>query len=280
MKKLLLFLLVVALASFLFVGCLPGMTPTEGEAEICLTKGTPDIKTMTYNIHHGEGTDGVIDLDRIASVIQAESPDIVGLNEVDKLTNRSGNVDQAKYLADALGMYYVFGKSINYGGGEYGNAVLSKTPIDSHTVHLLSNESDGEQRTCLEVQTAISGTTINFFVTHLGLEEDERVTHANQIKGWATSKTGPKVVVGDWNEGPTGNAVQAMLTDFRDAFAVAGSGNGYTYANPNVSQRIDFVFICKDPAATISSCTVPSATPVPTASDHRPVVSVENWQKV
>jgi len=33
MKKLLLVLLVVALASFLLVGCLPGTTPAEGEGE-------------------------------------------------------------------------------------------------------------------------------------------------------------------------------------------------------------------------------------------------------
>ena len=42
------------------------------------------LRVLTYNIHHGEGTDGKLDLDRIARVIKAAEPDIVALQEVDQ----------------------------------------------------------------------------------------------------------------------------------------------------------------------------------------------------
>ena len=52
-------------------------------------------RVMTYNIHHGEGTDSVIDMERIAQVINKWSPDLVALQEVDNGTTRSGNINEA-----------------------------------------------------------------------------------------------------------------------------------------------------------------------------------------
>ena len=45
---------------------------------------------LSYNIHHGEGTDGKLDLARIAAVIKAAKPDLVVLQEVDRNTTRTG----------------------------------------------------------------------------------------------------------------------------------------------------------------------------------------------
>ena len=42
-------------------------------------------RILTYNIHSGRGADGRLDLGRIVSVIAAAAPDIVALQEVDKL---------------------------------------------------------------------------------------------------------------------------------------------------------------------------------------------------
>ncbi len=51
---------------------------------------------MTYNIHHGEGTDGKLDLERIAALIKQEQADIVALQEVDRSATRTGKRDLAK----------------------------------------------------------------------------------------------------------------------------------------------------------------------------------------
>ena len=47
--------------------------------------GYPDVpsrlRVLTYNIHHGEGTDGQFDLGRIAEVMLSAQPDLVALQE-------------------------------------------------------------------------------------------------------------------------------------------------------------------------------------------------------
>ena len=44
---------------------------------------------LTYNIHHGEGTDGRFDLSRLAGVVTSMHPDLVALQEVDEGTERA-----------------------------------------------------------------------------------------------------------------------------------------------------------------------------------------------
>ena len=85
------------------------------------------MKVMTYNIHHGEGTDGVIDLPRIAGVIRAVNPQIVLLQDVDRGTRRAGEVDQAEELAKLLGWHHVFGEAMPLEGGSYGEAVPQRS---------------------------------------------------------------------------------------------------------------------------------------------------------
>ena len=42
-----------------------------------------ELKVMTFNIRHGKGMDERVNLERIAKVINKNSVDIIGLNEVD-----------------------------------------------------------------------------------------------------------------------------------------------------------------------------------------------------
>ena len=58
------------------------------------------LRVLTYNIHHAAGTDGKVDIERIARVIQSAKPDLVALQEVDQATKRSGGVDQLARLAE------------------------------------------------------------------------------------------------------------------------------------------------------------------------------------
>ena len=51
---------------------------------LCVAISSAQInRVMTYNIHHGEGTDSIIDIKRIAQVINKWSPELVALQEVD-----------------------------------------------------------------------------------------------------------------------------------------------------------------------------------------------------
>jgi endonuclease/exonuclease/phosphatase family metal-dependent hydrolase len=87
---------------------------TSGNADVAFIAGDPQwlpvagdfgrqpirIRVLTFNIHHGEGGDGVIDLERIADVINSVSPDLVGLQEVENGTTRTGV--SARFLSTHL----------------------------------------------------------------------------------------------------------------------------------------------------------------------------------
>src|SRR5688500_1044104 len=80
-----------------------------------VTEAEP-LRVLCYNIHHGEGTDGELELERIARVIRSENPDVAALQEVDQNTQRTGNVDQPAELARLTAMQVVFGKNIGFEG--------------------------------------------------------------------------------------------------------------------------------------------------------------------
>ncbi|MBT5621283.1 MAG: endonuclease, partial [Verrucomicrobia bacterium] len=117
---------------------------------------SPDItpvvlRVMTYNIHHAEGLDGKVDLERIANVLQQSNADVIALQEVDKNTERTGGIDMPAELAKLTGLNVVFGANLdNFQGGQYGTAILSRFPIESHENHLLNQTRKGEQRGVLQ----------------------------------------------------------------------------------------------------------------------------------
>src|SRR5438034_4827714 len=89
------------------------------------------IRVMTYNIHVGVGMDKKLDLARIAGVINAQHPDLVGLQEVDRGVERTQRIDEIAELAKLTHMDYAFAFNLRYQGGQYGVAILSRFPISS-----------------------------------------------------------------------------------------------------------------------------------------------------
>ena len=119
------------------------------------TPGT--LRVLTYNIHHGEAMDKKFDYQRLAKVINDLSPDIVALQEVDVGTERAGGVDQAALLGKLCRMHHAFGPAMPYQGGQYGEAILSRFPIEKVLVHPLpydSSRSRGPPWKCGSSRTA------------------------------------------------------------------------------------------------------------------------------
>ena len=107
--------------AYLFVGILAWSCFVSGSV-----RGEEDLRALRvlcYNIHFGQGNDGVYDLKRLASVITSVKPDLVALQEVDVGVKRSGRVHQARRLAELTGMAVRYGPTQHYQGGLYGNAV-------------------------------------------------------------------------------------------------------------------------------------------------------------
>ncbi|HET6406971.1 MAG TPA: endonuclease/exonuclease/phosphatase family protein, partial [Chthoniobacteraceae bacterium] len=152
-----------AVLAWIFVACI-------GRADDQLRT----VRVLTYNIHHGEGTDGNFDLDRIARVIRAASPDLVALQEVDQKTKRSGGIDQLQKLAELTGLHPAYGRAMDYQGGAYGVAMLSRWPLKESRTHSLPSDPGVEPRVVLSAELTIgeTGSNVHFLVTHVDHRAD------------------------------------------------------------------------------------------------------------
>ena len=99
-------------------------------AGLCAAAEAPvRVTVLTYNIYHGEDANGGSTLDAVAKVINSLKPDLVALQEVDNKTTRAKGLDLTAELSQRTGMQGVFGKAMDFAGGGYGEAVLSRLPI-------------------------------------------------------------------------------------------------------------------------------------------------------
>ncbi|MBE6609409.1 MAG: hypothetical protein E7634_01930 [Ruminococcaceae bacterium] len=130
------------------------------------------LRIGTYNIKNGGNVDH--DMSVIAQDIISCDLDIVGLQEVDMKTKRCGGIDTLKLLAEAAGYeYYEFTKAIDYQGGEYGTAIMSRYPITSFEVKKLPTNEGMEGRALGHAVIDVNGKSIDFFNTHLSYEDKD-----------------------------------------------------------------------------------------------------------
>ena len=177
----------------------------------------PVIRFATYNIHKGRGLDGRTRVERIARVLKEIQADVIALQEVVSLGGSAPEEDQAQYLADALDRFQVMGETRKHGGGSYGNITLSRW--DFELVRRLSlSVSRREERGLLRTDIRVGGILLHIFNVHLGTGHGERRQQAARLLGddalRAPDITGPRVVLGDFNEWTTGRVTQALSAEF------------------------------------------------------------------
>lgn len=229
------------------------------------------VRVLTYNIHHGEGLDGKLDLERIARVIRDQKPDLVALQEVDWKTTRTGGVDQAAELARLTGMHAVFGKAMDFAGGAYGQALLSKTRPGPLTIHRLPGT--GEPRIAVEIPvTTATGFRLRMVGVHLDHQQpDRRLQQAIALRGALKTAHAkdplPAILTGDFNDIPDSLPLQTFTTSGWTAISKAEPRHTSPANQPR--KEIDHIL-------TIGLAPNAPATVLPeaTASDHRPVFVV------
>jgi len=226
----------------------------------------PKLRVLTYNIHHGEGTDGKLDLQRIAGIIGDLSPDVVALQEVDNKTRRTGGVDQAAELSRLTGMNFAFGMAMPYQGGQYGEAVLSRFPLDRVRTYPLPFHPGIEPRAALRVRIMPDNGLPRFLFasTHLSNEsEPARIEQAQQIlRIFPASGSPPFVLAGDFNAHPESPPMKLLLDSvWKDAIAP--------------QSEIDYVLFRASDAWKVTGVKIVDDL---VASDHRPVLAVLEWQ--
>lgn len=239
------------------------------------TQSGSDIRMMTYNIHHGERLDGVVDLERIADVINDEEPDILLLQEVDLNLERSGNTDISERLSELTGLeHVVFGKNLNLENGGYGNTTLSKFSI-TESKNYQFEKIGPEQRGVLTTIFEIDGKSLLVMNAHFDHSKDdsERVLYVKKVIGEILPEYDADVVLfgGDFNDIPSSRMYDLLAEEFEDIRMVSGNGNGLTFPANQPSERIDYIFYKGDLKPT------DSWIPKTEASDHRPIVADFVW---
>lgn len=228
------------------------------------------VNVLVYNIHAGKDAGGVDNLERVAAIIESSGADIVLLQEVDRGTSRSGGVDQLATLMRLTKMHGAFGKSLDYQGGEYGIATLSRWPITRREVLPLRVEppqvragGSVEPRVAFIVET--NGLTV--VNTHFDASRDDtyRLQETEQLLRRFSSDQ-PDLVGGDFNAEPQSTVYARLTGHLRDSWTICGEGDTLTFPASKPVKRIDYLFL--GPAATCDSARVIESE----ASDHRPVV--------
>lgn len=229
------------------------------------------LRVMSYNIHHGEGLDRRLDLERIAKLITGARADLVGLQEVDRGCERTQQRDLPAELAKLTGLHVAFEKNIAYQGGDYGNAVLTRFPIKSTKNTHYKMLQPGEQRGVLQLILDVQGRDVLFMSTHLDYRpnDPERALNAGELKQIvAAAGTTPVILVGDFNSAP-GSALHARMKAFlTDAWEAVGQGDGLTIPVRKPAKRIDYVFVSPGAIEPLKMEVLRSE-----ASDHLPVIA-------
>jgi endonuclease/exonuclease/phosphatase family metal-dependent hydrolase len=216
-----------------------------------------------------------LDLARIAKVIRSVSPDVVALQEVDDQVRRSGHVKQPAELARLTKMHVVFEKNIDYQGGRYGNAVLSRFPIVQHkNVHLPSFDK-GEQRGVLVCKLRLSPPQqpLLFFATHLDhrRQDRERLASAKRINALSDAyEKQPALLVGDLNATRDSD----VLARFQKNWQIVHREELPTVPVGKPNRQIDFILA--RPAGAWKTVEVRVLAEA-IASDHRPLFAVLEW---
>ncbi len=230
------------------------------------------LRIMTWNIHHGEGSDGKIDLQRIAKLIRSQSVDLVALQEVDKGVARTDRRDLPAELAALTKMEYVFSNNFAFQGGEYGNAILSRLPIRSSTNTHLRMLRPGEQRGILETTVDWGSRSLRFFSTHIDHRRDdaERLVNVEEFKRLVEdTDTSLVIIAGDFNDFPGSRVHQRMSESFVDAWEAAGEGDGFTFSSDRPRSRIDYIWLLKGSPLKTTGLSIPETA----ASDHLPLIA-------
>jgi endonuclease/exonuclease/phosphatase family metal-dependent hydrolase len=235
-----------------------------------------ELRVASFNIHHGVGLDGLLNLERIAAVVERTGAEVVGLQEVDNhWSARSNFVDQATWLSERLDMHVVFGANLDLDPPtpgaprrQFGTAILSAHRIRAWSNTLLPRPAGGEQRGLLEVQIKVRGIPVRVFNTHLQHDSQlERLAQVGTIREVLATVNESVVLLGDLNATPNTPEITGLTDVLVDAWVTAGVGDGFTFDAATPHARIDYVMSSDNVVARTAAVLTSDA------SDHLPVVA-------
>lgn len=230
---------------------------------------TAPLAVVSYNIKHCRGMDNRVDLARTASTLSKLEPDIIGLQEVDLDCKRSGNSNQPLALGERLNMHSAFGRFMDFQGGRYGLAILSKHPI--YQVEELRLPEGHEPRVALAATIRLPDNREIIVVNvHFDWVDDDRFRfdQARLVADFVTKQTLPTILLGDFNDEPKSRTLNLFQGKLREAAKPAT--DRFTFSSTEPSVEIDHIFAHPQNLWRVSSVEVGKE---PVTSDHRPLTA-------
>jgi endonuclease/exonuclease/phosphatase family metal-dependent hydrolase len=230
------------------------------------------VRLLTYNIHKGVGVDRRYRLERIITVIKAEAPDLICLQEVDRNVRRSRRDDQPALLAEKLGAAFsLYQLNVPRGEGGYGNLLLCRWPFLQTRQISLSYKRRAPRGAQLVVVDAPQGP-LHLVHVHFGLSGRERRWQAAQLLEHSEFQAAahlPTMIAGDFNDWRNTLSKRRFIPEgFRQATAPTRRYRTFPAFLPLAS--IDKIFYRG--ALVGVETRVARGRLVRRASDHRPVV--------
>jgi endonuclease/exonuclease/phosphatase family metal-dependent hydrolase len=197
------------------------------------------LTLATYNIQHGKGMDGRVNLARAEQVLKDLNADVICIQEVERRSPRTRFMDQPRHLAEALGMTPVFGPALKAPQfGEYGLLILSRLPVQGSRVHPLPGPK--EPRVVVEATVEVEGGLVSVFTTHFGLSLEERSAHAPATAAIVSASAYPSLLAGDFNEEPAADGPAHRAMEAAGLFRLAPGQPTHPSTQPKAT--IDHVF--------------------------------------
>lgn len=228
------------------------------------SEGTDTLKILTYNVRNCKGMDNVTDYLRVAKVISRINADVVAIQELDSVTERSKRIDVLAELARKTGMFPTYNSSIRFQGGAYGIGFLTREkPLHSEALPLPGSE---EKRSVLLVETE------NYVVccTHFSLTQRDRAESVGIINHLVSKYKKPVFLAGDLNA----EAGSPEILKFSETWQILNDPLNPTFPANKPVECIDFILSKKSERFQFKVIEN-SVEDEPVASDHLPV-----WVKV
>ncbi|HXE80725.1 MAG TPA: endonuclease/exonuclease/phosphatase family protein [Vicinamibacterales bacterium] len=228
------------------------------------------VRVATYNIHRSIGLDRRTRPDRIAAVLNELQADVIALQEV--IGAGSHDPGHAEAIGAAVGMGWVMAPTRHLRGHLFGNMVLSRFPIRHHTQYDLSWRTC-EPRCVQRVDVDVEGAMLHLYNVHLGTAYRERRFQAERLAALVSDRrvTGPKVVLGDFNEWLRGLATD-LLSERLDSIDLRKHLRRWrTYPGFFPILHLDHIYYQGD--VQVRHVSLPRTRRTLIASDHLPLVA-------
>ena len=198
-------------------------------------------------------------LDGIAQVLAGY--DLVGLQEVDAGSLRSGFVNQVKYLADAAGFEHVFNQANRKIGmiSQHGNALLSRLRPDAIAEHKLPGLIPG--RGVLEIRFGSGSDALHVLILHLALGRRGRLQQIGFLTELAQDYH-HVILMGDLNSRSDSPEMAVLLENIRLSEPTPGLR---TFPSWQPDRQLDHILV--SPSITVERVEVLDCA----FSDHLPL---------